>query len=90
MEVSAKDKQLNETLRRKRRRNSSASKGPVNKQIVLDSNKKILQSLADKKEQDNIEFCDRILKAHQDFKLVPFQLVITKAIGLRFSYFCSS
>ena len=77
MDTSA-DQMIETQVKRKRRRNSSASKGTSTMHFTLDSNKKILQALTDAKDQDNIVYCDKVLKVHTKFQLIPFQIVITK------------
>ncbi|EAX81000.1 hypothetical protein TVAG_293610 [Trichomonas vaginalis G3] len=66
-------------LRRKRRRNSSASKGTSTIRFVLSTDKKYMQTLADNHDQDNVEYSERVLLVHTEFKLVPFVLIITKS-----------
>ena len=78
MDTSAEQKIENQ-IKRKRRRNSYAKKGTSTMHFQLDSNKRILPALQDAKDsQENIVYCDKVLKVHTRFQLVPFQIVITK------------
>ena len=79
MNFSSAEQMIETQIRRKRRRNSSSNKGSSTMHFTLDSNKKILQTILDNKEtENNIVYCDKVLKVHTKFELIPFQIVITK------------
>ena len=75
--LGAKTGTLEGELRRKRRRNSSATKQSNNSiYFAVDQNKKIKEQLP-ANEYNEIEFSDRVLRLSKKMKLDNYQLIIT-------------